>query len=109
MALQELKFSFKADGDLVEMPKDWSHTGVVGSGDLEILMRHESLKGAVNFIVNTPVKGFDAIWGKVLEKFVRDSHLSNCEIRINDNNATPYIVAMRLKQALLEAKEDDAQ
>ena len=105
MALQEMEFSFKAKGDIQTIPETWSHTGVVGSGDMEVLIRHKELGGSVRFKVVTPVRGFDAVWEKVLGRFVNDTRLGDVFIQINDNNSTPYIVSMRLKQALLEAKE----
>jgi len=105
MALQEMEFSFKAEGDIQTIPENWSHTGVVGSGDMEVLIRYEDLGGKAKFKVVTPVRGFDEIWEKVLGRFVADTKLGNAFIQINDNNSTPYIVSMRLKQALLEAQE----
>ena len=105
MALQEIEFSCRAEGNSQTIPESWSHTGVVGSGDMEVLIRREELSGAVNFKVVTPVRGFDELWKKVLERFVTETKLGNASIRINDNNSTPYIVSARLKQALIEAKE----
>jgi len=105
MALQTLRFLLKPMGKYVSVPNEWSHTGVVGSGDMEVLMRHEKLDGAVSVTVRTPVRGFDEIWEKVLARFVKEQSLGDVSIEINDNNATPYIVSMRLKQALSEAME----
>lgn len=105
MALQEMEFSFQAEGDVRSLPEQWSHTGVVGSGDMEVLLRRESLDGSVRVKVCTPVRGFDDIWEKVLRRFVMESKLTDTAIEINDNNSTPYIVSMRLKQALAEALE----
>ena len=100
--LKELNFSFKASAPK-PMPAEWKHSGVVGSGDMEVLMEHAELDGAVNAKILTPVIGFDKVWEKVLEKFVEESGLSNATIEINDNNATPIIVSVRLRQALQEA------
>ena len=105
MALHEMKFSFQAEGETVSIPKQWSHTGVVGSGDMEVLIRHKELKGEAEFKVVTPVIGFDNIWEKVLKKFVNDTRVGNVFVEINDNNSTPFIASMRLKQALIEAQE----
>jgi malonate decarboxylase delta subunit len=102
MALQNLEFVF--DGGPGPFPREWSHTGVVGSGDMEVLIRREKLGGKVKVKVVTPVSGFDAIWEKVLGRFVAESGLGDVTIEINDNNSTPFIVATRLKQAVLEAE-----
>lgn len=83
---------------------EWSHTGVVGSGDLEILMEKKDQNGLVTIQVVTPVRGFDYIWEMVLTDFVEESQIGDLHISINDNNATPFVVALRLKQALKEAR-----
>jgi len=96
---------FHAEGETDIFPREWSHTGVVGSGDLEVLMKQADLSGGVQVKIVTPVTGFDHVWEKVLDKFVRETNLGDLIIEINDNNSTPFIVSMRLKQALIEAKE----
>ncbi|MGL6199424.1 MAG: malonate decarboxylase acyl carrier protein [Lachnospiraceae bacterium] len=105
MALHEINYKFQSEGEYEKFPKGWSHTGVVGSGDMEVLMKQADLSGAVEVKVITPITGFDHVWEKVLDKFIRESKLGDLIIQINDNNATPYIVSTRLKQALIEAKE----
>lgn len=107
MALHLIEFTIKPEsvsGEGSGIPKEWSHTGVVGSGDMEVLLVSLELGGSVKVRINTPVTGFDAVWEKVIRRFVADNEVSNVSIEINDNNATPYIVAIRLKQALIEAR-----
>jgi len=72
---------------------------------MEVLLRGKELGGGVEAKVVTPVKGFDAIWEKVLARFVGESGVGNLSLEINDNNATPFVVAIRLKQALVELGE----
>ncbi len=104
MALQELTFSFTPPAEgRVALPEAWSHTGVVGSGDMEVLLRRRPQEGRVTALIVTPVRGYDHVWEKVLARFVEETRLSDAHIEINDNNATPYIVATRLRQALAEA------
>lgn len=79
------------------------HVGVAGSSDLEIMMHPEALSGRVAVTVVTPVTGFDALWTRVLQKFLDDSGLCDARIEINDNNATPAVVLLRLQQALAAA------
>ena len=57
----------------------------------------------------TPVKGFDAVWQKMIGKFVNDCHVGDVNIEINDDNATPIVVYMRLRQALAEANAKEAE
>lgn len=106
MALRELTFSFEPDKNYTVFEPEWSHSGVAGSGDMEVLMEHKKQKGHVTVKVVTPVSGFDHVWEKVLKKFVAESKIGDVHLEINDNNATPFIVSMRLKQALIEAREE---
>lgn len=108
MALQELNFKFES-ANKEAMTKEWSHLGVTGSGDLEVLMEKKNLDGGVIAKVVTPVKGFDAIWEKMLGKFVNDTGAGNLSIEINDDNATPIVVYMRLRQAWAEATAKEEQ
>ena len=85
------------------IPVDWSHSGVVGSGDMETMLYRRDQDGRVNVHVCTPVTGFDKVWERVLDRFVEESGCGDLDIEINDNNATPFIVRLRLKQALAEA------
>ncbi len=101
MALNELTFEYKVDSP-AKLEFGVHHYGVVGSGDMEVLMETGDFGGAVKVKIVTPVTGFDKIWGKVLERFVNDNNLGDLSIEINDNNATPVIVSMRLRQALAE-------
>ena len=106
MALLNLKFSY--DGiPGASIPKEWSHSGVVGSGDMEVLMFRRDQGGRINVSVCTPVTGFDEVWKRVLGKFILESRIGDLDIEINDNNATPFIVNLRMKQALIEAREVD--
>ena len=99
--LHELVFEFKA-----ESPSDFSeeflHFGVVGSGDMEVIMEHQELAGAVRVKIVTPVTGYDEVWRRVLERFVNDTGIANVSLEINDNNATPVVACLRLRQALSE-------
>lgn len=104
MSLEVLHFEVQSECTQ-EINKEWSHTGVTGSGDLEILFEKKALNGNVVAKVVTPVRGFDKIWQKMIKKFVVDTGVGNLSIEINDDNATPIVVYMRLRQALAEATE----
>jgi len=110
MALQEIEFIIRPAGEGFEtIPVDWSHNGVVGSGDMELLLRKADNGGAVKVKIVTPMRGFDEVWKRVLQKFVTDSNLGNVDIEINDNNSSPFVVATRLRQGLLEAKAGECE
>ncbi|MDL2258941.1 malonate decarboxylase acyl carrier protein [Eubacteriales bacterium OttesenSCG-928-K08] len=108
MALHEISFLIEPQEGYESIPVDWAHNGVVGSGDMELLMQKTD-SAAVQVNIVTPVAGYDAIWEKVLRKFVAEARLGGVSIEINDNNSTPYVVATRLKQGLLEAKAGERE
>lgn len=74
------------------------HVGVVGSGDLEILME-PSNESRAQVIVRTGCTGFNETWSLVLERFFT-VHDVAANIKVNDFGATPGVVALRLAQAL---------
>ncbi|MGI5966380.1 malonate decarboxylase acyl carrier protein [Anaerotruncus rubiinfantis] len=106
MALQHLNFSFQGIPS-ASIPNEWAHSGVVGSGDLELLIYRRDQQGLVNVRICTPVRGFDHVWELVLGRFVAESGCGDLDIEINDNNATPFVVKLRLQQALAEARGED--
>lgn len=77
------------------------HVGVVGSGDLEILLEPPSADQPTNSAVvrvRTSVDGFDSLWREVLHRFfVADALAGSWEL--NDFGATPGVVTLRLRQA----------
>lgn len=98
--LLQLNFEFKAENPQ-PIAADF-HYGVVGSGDMEVIMTRQELGGKAAFRVVTPVVGFDAVWEKVLARFVQENGVGNVSFEINDNNATPVVVSIRMRQALAE-------
>lgn len=99
--LNELVFELKAENP-TDFPEDFSHFGVVGSGDMEVIIEQRDLDGAVRVKIVTPVTGYDEVWCRVLERFVNETGMANASLEINDNNATPVVVSLRLRQALSE-------
>jgi malonate decarboxylase delta subunit len=73
------------------------HVGVVGSGDLEVLLE-PSPDLRAHVLVNTSVDGFGAVWKSVLERFFQRFE-GAASIEINDFGATPGTVMLRLEQA----------
>jgi malonate decarboxylase delta subunit len=73
------------------------HVGVVGSGDLEVLLE-PSPDGSAHVVVNTSVDGFGATWKNVLDRFFLRFQ-GAASIEINDFGATPGTVMLRLEQA----------
>lgn len=103
MSLETIEFTVDGDDRSISLPGR-AHCGVVGSGDLEVLLEPKAAGSAVSVRIVTPVKGFDALWKRVVEHFVAETGLAGLSIEINDNNASPAIVALRLRQTLAEAR-----
>ena len=108
MALLNLEFQFESENTQTITP-EWFHMGVTGCGDMEVMFIKKDLGGKVEATGCTPVIGFDAVWQRMLEKFVNDTGVGNIVIEINDDNATPIVVYMRLRQALAEATAKEAE
>jgi malonate decarboxylase delta subunit len=97
--METLEFKFAAN----RQPAGRAHVGVVGSGDLEVLLTPNNEMSA-SVKIRTSVPGFSAQWQAVLQKFFA-KYDGAVRIEINDSGATPGIVALRLAQAV-EASED---
>ncbi|GAB2863416.1 malonate decarboxylase acyl carrier protein [Actinoallomurus bryophytorum] len=92
--MRTLRYEFPAD----DPPARRVHVGVVGSGDLEILMTPEPT-GIARVRVRTSVDGFDTVWRVVLERFFA-RHRVAASFELNDFGATPGVVTLRLRQAV---------
>jgi len=75
--------------------------GVVGSGNLELLLEPDSAP-VCRVTVQTSARGFGNIWEAVLRDFHERHRLSGVSIAINDMGATPAVVSLRLAQAAAE-------
>ena len=79
-----------------------AHVGVVGSGDLEVLLEPSQDEQA-HVTVRTSADGFGAVWQAVLDRFFTRNDLA-AAVEINDSGATPGTVALRLAQAVEESR-----
>ena len=75
-----------------------AHVGVVGSGDLEVLMEPSLSEGA-HVSITTSVDGFQDYWKAALDRFFSRFDRA-VRIQINDGCATPGGVLFRLGQAV---------
>lgn len=75
-------------------------TGVVSSGNLEVLIEPADFAGTCRVEVRTVARGFAEIWSAVLEDFAARHDLANLRIAVNDGGATPAVVSLRLDQAM---------
>lgn len=98
--MDHLEFVF--DGVGSPPPRDHALAGVVGSGNLEVLIERADLGRKCIVVVDTSIRGFEATWERVLSDFVARHRLSDVRISINDGGATPAVVSLRLDQAATE-------
>ncbi|MDR7267788.1 malonate decarboxylase delta subunit [Pelomonas saccharophila] len=75
--------------------------GVVGSGNLEVLL--EPAAGSdCRIHIETSARGFGAIWSAVVSDFHQRHQLAGVWLSIHDMGATPAVVSLRLDQAAQE-------
>jgi malonate decarboxylase delta subunit len=79
-------------------------TGVVGSGDLEVLLEPQGA-GVVTIAINTSVDGMGRVWEALMTRIFTAALLPACKIEINDFGATPGVVRIRIEQAFEELNQ----
>ncbi|MFO1311275.1 MAG: malonate decarboxylase acyl carrier protein [Burkholderiales bacterium] len=95
--METLEFSFESKPAAAHAP---TLRGVVGSGNLEVLIVPATGAPQCRMLVHTSARGFRDIWHAVLEDFSAN-HAAGClSFVINDMGATPAVVSLRLSQAL---------
>lgn len=91
--METLNFEYEATQPLTRR----AHVGVVGSGDLEVLIEPLA-EPATRVRVRTSVDGYGQVWKAILDRFF--SHFGHAaRVEINDFGATPGTVTLRLEQA----------
>lgn len=84
-----------------------AHVGVVGSGDLEVLL--EPIEGNKSYVlVRTRFDGFGQIWKDILDRFFSNNDIA-VKMEINDFGATPGVVSLRLLQALEVSQDEETE
>jgi malonate decarboxylase delta subunit len=96
--MRTLSYQFPAS----RQPARRAHVGVVGSGDLEVLLEPgENTSGSASRAqvrVRTSAEGFDEVWQATLERFFARTPVAG-SWELNDSAATPALVTLRLQQA----------
>lgn len=99
--MEIFKFTYPAERPI----KKFVHVGVVGSGNLEVLLEPAG-SGKSDVEVTTSQDGNVEIWNCILERFFAENPIC-VRLEINDFGATPGVVMLRLMQAL-ELTGDDS-
>jgi malonate decarboxylase delta subunit len=92
--MEKLVFDYPASRPVPQR----THVGVVGSGDLEVLLEPSSDEMA-HVTIRTSVDGFAQVWKQVMDRFFL-RYQGAATIEINDFGATPGMVTLRLEQAV---------
>ena len=92
--MEKMNFEYAVSG---KVPRR-AHVGVVGSGDLEVLLE-PSKEGKASVSIRTSVDGYGPVWKEVLNRFF-SKYQKAANIEINDFGATPGTVMLRLEQAV---------
>lgn len=98
--MEKLHFHFmgqRAPGDFKPIL-----VGVVGSGNLEVMLEPNASSPQCTVDITTSARGFIPIWEAVLQDFHERHGLAGISISINDMGATPAVVSLRLDQAAAE-------
>jgi malonate decarboxylase delta subunit len=99
---ERLRFEF--DGGVPTTAFAPTLVGVVGSGNLEVLM--EPATGlSCSVEIETSTRGFGHIWQAVLRDFHERHPLAGVRVSIHDMGATPAVVGLRLDQAFAQIAE----
>ncbi len=82
-------------------------TGVVASGNLEVLLERVLDGTRCEVHVKTPVGGFGDVWRAVVADFIERYSPGGLRVSVNDGGARPDTVSLRLAQGvrLMEATE----
>jgi malonate decarboxylase delta subunit len=94
------KLTYRFEGGKRTLPMHAQVVGVVGSGNLEVLIESTAQGGACTIDISTAAAGFGAIWEAVMRDFQQRWQLADTRIAINDVGATPAVVSLRLDQAV---------
>ena len=97
--METLEFEYKGGRTALTRNKPVL-SGVLGSGNLEVLVEPTDLDGACKIVVETAAVGFGETWRAVLDDVFARWPVADVRISINDAGATPAVVSLRLDQAL---------
>ena len=81
-------------------------TGVVASGNLEVLVERNQPADTCVITIATAAHGFKPVWEAVMNDFVARRAAGGLSLSINDGGARPDTVGLRLAQAVRLIEED---
>lgn len=93
--------SFDLEYTAAEPARGRIMTGIVGSGDLEVLLEPH-VAGRTVVSITTSVDGMRTVWHALLQRVLTTVPLPAARIEINDFGASPGVARMRIEQAFEE-------
>jgi malonate decarboxylase delta subunit len=87
--------------------KSMAITGVVASGNLEVLVERILTGAECQVEIKTAAVGFGKVWAAVVADFVERYSPGGLKFSINDGGARPDTVSLRLAQAIRLIEEED--
>ena len=98
--MEKLNYEFAA-GSVKRPIQSQVMVGVVGSGDLEVLIE-TAVDHLIHIQITTSVNGMAPVWQALMQRLFSTDTLPAMRIEMNDFGATPGEVRLRLEQALEE-------
>lgn len=95
--METLTFRHKTQKSLAGV-KLQAITGVVASGNLEVLLERTLPSDACTVEIETSITGYGDVWEAVVTDFVTRTQPGGLRITINDGGARPDTVFLRLLQ-----------
>ena len=95
--MEKLSFRHTTPGPLPG-GKTQAITGVVASGNLEVLLERVLEPTVCTVEIETPIRGYGDVWEAVVADFVARARPGGLRITINDGGARPDTVSLRLLQ-----------
>lgn len=80
--------------------KSWALAGVVGSGNLEVLVEPSDRPDAVSYQVETSIPGFKSAWLAALKDMADHTAMGGCKVTIHDQGGDPVVIKLRIRQAM---------
>lgn len=102
--MEHLKFEFGPWPTVGASERPPVIAGVVGSGNMEVLLEGVPMGGRLQISVDTSIRGFADTWQAVLKDFAERERIGDVRMTINDGGATPAVVSLRLSQAAQDWK-----
>lgn len=98
--MEKFKKSYPSPSLQWPKSKSWALAGVVGSGNLEVLVEPADQPDTVSYQVETSIPGYKSAWLAALKDMADHSAMGGCQVTIHDQGADPVVIKLRIRQAI---------